>query len=76
MDQSSWDHKILYANRSSEDEQLLIRPILREPKNTSMAGGWKLKLTFYFMKTTHEPLYLDKWSFVHWKIMGTQALFE
>jgi hypothetical protein len=39
MDQSSWDHTILYANRSSEDEQLLIRPILRESKNTSMAGG-------------------------------------
>jgi hypothetical protein len=27
---STWDHEILYADRSSEDEQLLIRPLLRE----------------------------------------------
>jgi hypothetical protein len=50
----------LNAKRSSKYEQLLIRPLLRKIKNTNMAGGWKLKRTFYFMETTQEPLQLDK----------------
>jgi hypothetical protein len=36
---STCDHAILYAYRSSEDEQVLIRPFLQEIKNTNMAGG-------------------------------------
>jgi hypothetical protein len=44
-------------------------------KNTNMAGSWNLKCTFYFMKTAHEPLYLDKWSFVQWKIMDIPTSF-
>jgi hypothetical protein len=36
--QSVWDQEILYADRSSEDEQLLTRPLLLETKNTNMAG--------------------------------------
>jgi hypothetical protein len=43
---STWDHTILYADRSLEDEQLLIRPLLKESKNINMAGGWNLKFTF------------------------------
>jgi hypothetical protein len=62
--QSTWDDEILYADRYSEDKQLLIRPLLREAKNTNMAGGCNLKFTFYFMETTHEPLQSDKWSFM------------
>jgi hypothetical protein len=27
------------------------------------------------METNHEPLHLDKSSFIHWKIMGTPASF-
>jgi hypothetical protein len=46
LHQSTWGHNILYADRSSEGEQLLIWPLLRETKNTYMAGSWKLKLTF------------------------------
>jgi hypothetical protein len=49
LHQSTWDHTILYANKSLEDEQLLIRPLLRESKNMNMAGGWMLKFTFYFI---------------------------
>jgi hypothetical protein len=30
---------VLYSDRSSEDERLLIRPFLRETKNKNMAGG-------------------------------------
>jgi hypothetical protein len=40
-----------------------------------MAGGWKLKFIFYILNTTHEPLYLDKWSFVWWKIMDIPTTF-
>jgi hypothetical protein len=59
LHQSTWDYKMLYADRYSEDEQLLMRPLLQESKNTNMGGGWKLKLTFYFMDRTREALYLD-----------------
>jgi hypothetical protein len=36
---SMWDHEILYADRPSEDEQLLIIPHLWKNKNTNMAGS-------------------------------------
>jgi hypothetical protein len=42
----------LYADRWLEDEQLLIRPLLREYKNMNMAVGWMLKFTFYFMENS------------------------
>jgi hypothetical protein len=64
LHQSMWDHIILYSDRSSEDEQLLMRPLMRESKNINMASGWMVKFTFYFMNRTHEPLHLVKWSFV------------
>jgi hypothetical protein len=31
-------HEILYTDRSSKDEQLLIRPFLSKTKNTNMAA--------------------------------------
>jgi hypothetical protein len=39
LHQSTWDHKILYADRPSKGEQHLIRPLLRETKNENMAGS-------------------------------------
>jgi hypothetical protein len=36
--QSTWDHEILYTDRSSKDEQLLITPFLSKIKNTNMAA--------------------------------------
>jgi hypothetical protein len=35
---STWDHEILYTDRSSKDEQLLMRPFLSKIKNTNMAA--------------------------------------
>jgi hypothetical protein len=70
---SMWDHKVLYADRSLEDGQLLIRPLLRQSKNMNMAGSWTF--TFYFMERTHEPLHLDRLSYVHWKIMDITTSF-
>jgi hypothetical protein len=74
LHQSTWDHNILYADRSSEDEQLLTRPLLRECKNTKMAVCSKLYFIFYFMERTHEPLHLEKWSFVRWKILDIRTV--
>jgi hypothetical protein len=55
-----WGHEILYADRSSKDEQLLTRQLLREIKSTNMLGSSNLKFTFYFIQTTHKPLLFDK----------------
>jgi hypothetical protein len=73
--QSTWEHETLYADRASEDEQLLTRPYSRKTKNANMAGGWNLKLTFWFMETTHTPLHLEKLSLVQWKIMDRPTCF-
>jgi hypothetical protein len=68
-------HKLLHADRSSEDEQLLIWPLLRKSKNANVACRWKLKFTFYILERTREPFNLDKWSYVHWKIMDIRTSF-
>jgi hypothetical protein len=39
----------------------------------NMAGSWKF--TFYFIERTHEPLHLDKLSFVNWKVMDIPTTF-
>jgi hypothetical protein len=39
LHQSTWDHAILETDRSSKDEQLWIRPLLSETKNTNMAAS-------------------------------------
>jgi hypothetical protein len=33
------------------------------------------KYVSYFIERTHEPLYLDLWSSVHWKIMDINTTF-
>jgi hypothetical protein len=76
LHQSAWDHDILYADRSSEDEELVIKPLLWKTKNTKIASGGKLKFTFYSVERTHEPLRLNEWSSEHWKVTHMQALFE
>jgi hypothetical protein len=45
-------------------------------QNTIMADGWKLKLTFRFMQTSHEPLHLQEWRrLVQKKIVGIHKSF-
>jgi hypothetical protein len=63
------DYKTSEVFCSSNNKQLLIRTLLRKTKNTNMVGGWKLKFTFDFMNTTHEPLHLDELSFIQRKVM-------
>jgi hypothetical protein len=36
--QGTWDYEILYTDRSSKDEQLLMRLFLSKTKNTNMAA--------------------------------------
>jgi hypothetical protein len=64
LHQSTWDHEILYSDRYSKDEQLLIGSVLLKTKNTNMAAVWMLKFIVCFVETTHEPLHLDKWTLV------------
>jgi hypothetical protein len=66
-----WEHEIVYTDRSSKDEQLLMRPFLSETKNTNMTASWMLKFIVCFVETTHEPLHLDKWTLAY-----LQGLFE
>jgi hypothetical protein len=39
VQQSMWDHHILYADRSSKDEQIFMRQFLWKTKNTNVEGG-------------------------------------
>jgi hypothetical protein len=36
---SRWDHEILYADRSSNDKHILIRPLLQKTKHKRIVGG-------------------------------------
>jgi hypothetical protein len=75
MHQSTWDYAIFHGDIYLKDEQLLIRSLLQETKNTNVVGGWKLKFTFCFMETAHELLHLDSWSFVLWEVMNIPTSF-
>jgi hypothetical protein len=39
LHQSTWNHEIVCADRPSEDEHFLIRPIMRKIKNMNKVGG-------------------------------------
>jgi hypothetical protein len=39
LHQSMWDHEILNADRSSEDEQLLMITFAKNKKNMNVVGG-------------------------------------
>jgi hypothetical protein len=75
LHQSTWDHKILYTDRSSKDEQLLMTPFLSKTKNTNMAAVWMLKFIVCFVETTNEPLHLGKWTLVQKEIMDIPTSF-
>jgi hypothetical protein len=63
FNQLMWYHEILYADRCSVDEHILLRPFLWETKNMNVNGGCNLKLIFCFIDITHE-LFSDKFSLV------------
>jgi hypothetical protein len=48
LHQSTWDHEILYTDRSSKDEQLLIRPFLSKTKKYEHGGRLNVKIRSSF----------------------------
>jgi hypothetical protein len=74
--QSMRDHETLFADR------LIIRgwttfnkTIFVKEKNSNVEGHWKFKFVFCFVETTHELVYLGKWSLVKLKIMDISTSF-
>jgi hypothetical protein len=65
LHQSTWTPKMLYADRSLEDEQLLVRPLMRELKKFEHGGRLKFKIHVLFHGEKLQPLHLVKSSFVH-----------
>jgi hypothetical protein len=55
LHQPTWDHEILYVNRSSKDEQLPIRIALGGKKRC--VEGMNVKINVLFTETTQEPLH-------------------
>jgi hypothetical protein len=48
LHQSTWDHEILYTDRSSKDEQLLVRPFLSKAKKYEHGGRLNVKIHSLF----------------------------
>jgi hypothetical protein len=48
LHQSTWDHESLYTDRSSKDEQLLIRPFLSKTKKYEHGGRLNVKVHSLF----------------------------
>jgi hypothetical protein len=44
LHQSTWNHEIVCADRPSEDEHFLIRPIMRKIKKYEQGGWLKVKI--------------------------------
>jgi hypothetical protein len=58
LHQSTWDHEILYADRSSKEEQLFIKTIYVINQKYERGGRLKVKFQILFSEETHEPLRL------------------
>jgi hypothetical protein len=48
LQQSTWDHEILYTDRSSKDEQLSKRPFLSKTKKYEHGGRLTVKIHSLF----------------------------
>jgi hypothetical protein len=70
--QSSWGHCVLFADRSSKHEQLLISPVSWK-KNRNVASGYKLTSVFLWRQLMDRCT--NKSSLVQWNIMEISASF-
>jgi N-formylglutamate amidohydrolase len=50
----------MYADRVSEDAQLLKMTTFAKNQKYEHGGRLSIKFTSYFMERTHEPLHLEK----------------
>jgi hypothetical protein len=48
LHQSTWEHEILYTDRSSKDEQLLMRPFLSKNKKYEHGDQFNVKIHSLF----------------------------
>jgi hypothetical protein len=58
LHQSTWDHEILYADRSSKEERLFIKTIHVINQKYERGGLLKVKIQILFSEETLEPLRL------------------
>jgi hypothetical protein len=76
LEPSTWNHTIVYGDRSSQDEQLNEPFLYRNKKNCELRGQLevKIRITVNLMEITQSLhlQWLDKCSLVHWKIMDIQ----
>jgi hypothetical protein len=49
----TWHREILYTDRFSKDEQLSMRPFLKNNQKYYRGRGWKIKLKFCCIETSH-----------------------
>jgi hypothetical protein len=64
LHQSTWGHSISYAERSLNDEEILMRQLCEKPKTLTWRAVKNEINIFYFMLTAHETFDSDKLSFV------------
>jgi hypothetical protein len=62
LHQSTWDHEILYTDRSSKDEQLLT--IFVKNKKYEHGGRLSVKIHSLFCGDNSWTVHLDKWTLV------------
>jgi hypothetical protein len=60
---STWDLEILYTDRSSKDEQLLIRQFLSKTKNTTHGGSLNVKIHSLFCGDNSRTVALRQMNF-------------
>jgi hypothetical protein len=69
LNQSTWEHKFSVLVDLKRMNNFSWGHLCQKQKNTNMAASWMLQFIVCFVETTHEPLHLDKWTFVLQKIM-------
>jgi hypothetical protein len=60
LNQTIWDHEILYDDRSLKYEKPLLDNFCDKPKIRMWRAIERLQFIFCFMEITHETLHLDK----------------
>jgi hypothetical protein len=63
LHQSTWDHEILYSDRSSKDEQLLITPSLSKTKKYEHGGQLNVKIHSLFCGDNSSTVALRQMNF-------------
>jgi hypothetical protein len=63
LHQSTWDHGIVYTDRSLKDEQLLITPLLSKTKKYEHGGRLNIKIHSLFCGDNSRTVALGQMNF-------------